>query len=71
MHTSDRDLSTRGMKLAGEGAAERDIHEAQRRADIKTGEAVTATVDSLSIQHRWAIYKSRGISRAWRFANAN
>lgn len=72
MHTNDRDLGSRGMKLEGDGGAERvDVHEAQRLADIKTGETVNAMVDSLSVQHRWAIYKSRGISRGWRFANAN
>lgn len=72
MHTNDRDLGSRGMKLEGEGAAAHlDVHEAQRLADIKTGETVNAMVDSLSIQHRWAICKSRGISRGWRFPNAN
>lgn len=72
MHTNDRDLGSRGMKLQGEGCEERvDPHEAQRLADIRTGETVNAMVDSLSIQHRWAICKSRGISRGWRFPNAN
>ena len=71
MHTNDRDLGSRGMKLEGEGGAERvDPHEAQRLADIRTGETVNAMVDSLTIQHRWAIYKSQGISSAWRFQNA-
>jgi len=71
-HTNDHDLGSRGMKLKGEGGAERvDPNEAQRLADIKAGETVNAMVDSLTIQHRWAIYKSRGISRGWRFNNAN
>lgn len=34
------------------------------------GDAVNAMVDSLAMQHRWAIYKSQGISSTWRFLNA-
>ncbi|WP_312547579.1 hypothetical protein [Massilia sp.] len=71
MHTNDRDLGSRGMRLEGDADPDVGVHEAQRIADIKTGEAVNAMVDSLSIQHRWAIYRSQGISTAWRFQNAN
>lgn len=71
MRTDDRDLGSRGMKLASDAAAERDVHAEQYLADLRIGEAVNAMVDSLSIQHRWAIYRSQGISTAWRFANAN
>lgn len=71
MRTDDRDLGSRGMKLAGEGDSGRDLHESQRLADIKIGEAVNAMVDSLTIQYRWAIYRSQGISTAWRFQGAN
>lgn len=34
------------------------------------GDAVNAMVDSLIMKHRWAIYKSQGISSALRFLNA-
>lgn len=71
MRTDDRDLGAGRMRLAGEGADARDVHEQQRAADIKIGEAVGAMVDSLTIQHRWAIYKSHRISTMWRFANAD
>jgi hypothetical protein len=71
MRTDDRNLSTQGMRLAGDSATERDVHEEQHLADIKMGEAVNAMVDSLTVQHRWAIYRSQRISTAWRFANAN
>jgi hypothetical protein len=59
------------MKLASDATADRDVHAEQHLADIKMGEAVNAMVDSLTIQHRWAIYRSQGISTAWRFGNAN
>ena len=70
MRADDRDLGAAGMKLAGEGIDERDVHERQRAADLKVGEAVNAMVDSLQMRDRWAIYKSQGISSAWRFPNA-
>ena len=69
MRTDDRDLGAGGMKLTGEGANERDLHEQQRAADLKIGEAVNAMVDSLAMRDRWAIYKSQGIASAWRFPN--
>lgn len=71
MRTDDRDLGAGGMKLQGDAAADRDMHAQQRAADLKLGEAVNAMVDSLSAQHRWAICKSQGISRGWRFPNSN
>ncbi len=71
MRVDDRDLGSRGMKLAGEGASDRDVHTEQRLADIKIGESVNAMVDSLSTIHRWAICKSQGIATAWRFGNAD
>jgi len=71
MRTDDRDLSAAGMKLTGGGEDARDIHERQRAADLKVGEAVNAMVESLSMRDRWAIYKSQGISNVWRFPNAD
>lgn len=71
MRVDDRDLGSRGMQLASDAPPEQSVHEAQRLADLKIGEAVNAMVDSLSFQHRWAIYRSQGISTAWRFANAS
>lgn len=70
MRTDDRDLGGSGMRLQSDAVADRNVHDDQRAADMKIGEAVNAMVDSLTIQHRWAIYKSQGISPAWRFQNA-
>jgi hypothetical protein len=71
MRTDDRDLGAGGMKLKGDGADDKDVHEQQLAADMKVGEAVNAMVDSLTALHRWAICKSQGISRGWRFPNAD
>ncbi|KQQ93640.1 hypothetical protein [Massilia sp. Leaf139] len=71
MRTNDRDLSAGGMKLATDAGQEIDVHAAQRAADLKTGEAVGVMIDGLSQLHRWAICKSQGISRGWRFPNAD
>lgn len=71
MRTDDKNLSTQGMKLATDAQADRDVHAEQHLADLRMGESVNAMVDSLSTQHRWAIYRSQRISTVWRFANAN
>lgn len=71
MRTDDRDLGAGGMKLAGDAGPDVSVHDAQRAADIRIGEAVNAMVDSLSMLHRWAICKSQGIATAWRFQNAD
>ena len=71
MRTDDRDLGAGGMKLVSDAAPDVNVHDAQRAADIKIGEAVNAMVDSLAILHRWAIYQSQGIATAWRFQNAD
>jgi hypothetical protein len=70
MRTDDRDLGAGGMKLVGDAEPDISVHEAQRAADLKVGEAVNAMVDSLQQLHRWAICKSQGIATAWRFPNA-
>lgn len=73
MRRDDRDLSVSRMKLRGRGDnepaqyIERDANEEQRQADIKTGEAVNAMIDSLPMSQRWAIYRSQGITTQWRF----
>ena len=71
MRTDDRDLGTGGMKLASDAEPDSNVHDSQRAADMKLGEAVNAMVDSLPALHRWAIYKSQGLSTAWRFPNAD
>lgn len=71
MRTDDRDLGSRGMKLASDATADRDVHAEQYLADLKIGEAVNAMVDSLTVQYRWAIYKSQRLTAVWRFPNAN
>jgi hypothetical protein len=71
MRCDDRDLGAGGMKLAGDAGPDVNVHDAQRAADIKIGEAVNAMVESLVVLHQWAIYKSKGIATAWRFQNAD
>jgi hypothetical protein len=71
MRTDDRDLGAGGMMLKGEFADYQDVNDAQRAADMRIGEAVGAMVDSLTVLHRWAIYKSQRIAAVWRFANAD
>jgi len=71
MRVPDLHLSSKGMKLIGDAPPDATVGEAQYIADLKLGESVNAMVDSLTAQHRWAIYKSQGISTAWRFPNAN
>ncbi len=71
MRSNDRDLGIGGMKLASDALAEINVHDAQRAADLKIGEAVDAMVSSLPQLHRWAIKKSQGIATAWRFPSAD
>lgn len=71
MRTDDRDLGVGGMKLASDAEPDVNVHDAQRAADMKMGEAVNAMVDSLTVMQRAAIYRSQGIATAWRFASLN
>jgi len=71
MRADDRDLGAGGMKLASDVEPDRNVHDSQRAADLKTGEAVSVMIDSLSALHRWAICKSQRISKGWRFPNAD
>jgi hypothetical protein len=71
MRADDRDLGMGGMKLTSDATLDVNVHDAQRTADLKIGEAVNAMVHSLPALHRWAIYKSQGIATAWRFQNAD
>jgi hypothetical protein len=71
MRTDDRDLGVGGMKLASDAAPDVNVHDAQRAADLKVGEAVNAMVDSLTVLQRAAIYKSQSLSTAWRFSSSN
>lgn len=71
MRTDDRDLGAGGMKLASDSIPDIDVHDAQRVADLKTGEAVNAMVGDMPMLHRWAVYKSQGLATVWRFPNAD
>jgi hypothetical protein len=80
MHTDDRDLSVGTMRIdyIQEGprrASPAEIEEArladERRRDMKIGEATGAMIDSLKPIHQWAIYKSVGLSRVYRFDSAD
>ena len=71
MRVPDLHLSPQGMKLISDAPPDATVGEAQYIADLKLGEAVNAMVDSLTVIHRWAVYKSQGISNVWRFPNAN
>jgi hypothetical protein len=71
MRADDRDLGIGGMKLASDAEPDVNVHDAQRAADMKLGEAVNAMVDSLVVLQRAAIYKSQGIATAWRVGASN
>jgi len=71
MRADDRDLGIGGMKLASDAEPDVNVHDAQRAADIKMGEAVNAMIDSLTVLQRAAVYKSQGLATAWRFASSN
>lgn len=71
MRVPDLHLSPQGMKLIGDAPPDATVGEAQYIADLRLGEAVNAMVDSLTVIHRWAVYKSQGISTVWRFPNAS
>ena len=71
MRVPDLHLSGGGMRLISDAPPDATVGEAQYIADLKMGESVNAMVDSLAAIHRWAIYKSQGISSVWRFPNAN
>jgi len=71
MRVDDRDLGSRGMKLESDAEPDMNVHDAQRVADMKMGEAVNAMIDSLTVLQRAAIYKSQGMATAWRFASSN
>lgn len=71
MRLDERDLGAQCMRLPGDAIEHDNVHDAQRAADLKIGEAVGAMVDSLTTIHRWAIYKSQRIATAWRFPNAD
>ena len=71
MRADDRDLGVGGMKLASDAEPDVNVHDAQRLADMRMGEAVNAMVDSLTVLQRAAIYKSQGLATAWRFGGSN
>lgn len=71
MRVDDRDIGIGGMKLATDAEPDVNVHDAQRAADLKMGEAVNAMVDSLTVLQRAAVYKSQGMATAWRFASSN
>jgi hypothetical protein len=80
MHKDDRDLSAGTMRIdylqdVRHRMTPAELLEAQvaeeRRRDMKIGEATGAMIDSLKPLHQWAIYKSVGLSRVWRFDSAD
>lgn len=78
MTVDDRDSGASRMNLHSrdeedkeDGDYRSDPYSEQRKADLKTGEAVNAMVESLTIEHRWAIHKSQGMTTQWRFPNAD
>lgn len=71
MRVDDRDLGSRGMKLESDAEPDVSVHDAQRTADLRMGEAVNAMIDSLTVLQRAAVYKSQGIATVWRFASSN
>lgn len=73
MGDGDRDLGVKTMRgLIGEGDGHgNDSSEAQQAADNRIAAATDAMIDSLSVCHRWAIYKICSIASSWRFPNTD
>lgn len=74
MQQCDRDLGAqtmRGLAGDGDGYGSGDVYEAQRRTDMRIGEATNAQIDNLSRIHYWAIYRACSIATAWKFPNAD
>jgi len=77
MEVNDRDLGYSGVHLQGgaedidPNACDADSYVKQRLADLKTGAATDAMIDSLSRLHVWAIYKAYGIGQVWNFPHAD
>lgn len=70
---SDKDLGAKTMRmLSGNADAYgRDPAEQQQQRDNEIGAATDAMIDSLSMLHRWAIYKLCGLSTVWDFPRAD
>lgn len=72
---ADRDLGAKTMRgLVGDGdgyGSGQTVYDAQQLADSKIAAATDAMIDSLSVLHRWAIYRTCSITSAWRFPNAD
>lgn len=73
MQLYDKDLGAKTMRgLAGEGDGfGGDIHDEQRKNDIKIAEATHAMISSLPQIHQWAIKRACSIARVWNFPNAD
>lgn len=76
MSKDDRDLSAGTMRIdylheSARGLSPDEVEEAriaaERKRDMKIGEATDAMINSLAAHLQWAIYKSYGLSRVWRF----
>jgi hypothetical protein len=70
MSVRNLDLGGRGMKLIGDAVPDATVGEAQYMADLKLGECVNAMVSSLPMVGQWAICKSQGVAKVWRYPNA-
>lgn len=70
MDVRNLDLGSRGMKLAGDAAPDATVDEAQYMSNLKLGECVDAMVSSLPMIGQWAICKSQGVAKVWRYPNA-
>ncbi len=69
MQLYDKDLGAKTMRgLAGEGDGfGGDIHDEQRKNDIKIAEATNAMIISLDLPQQWAIKRAFSIAKVWRF----
>jgi hypothetical protein len=72
MGQSDSDSGIQGQRtLRGDGDGYGNEDTSRMRHANEIAEATDAMIDGLSMVHRWAIYKSRGLATAWRFPNAD
>lgn len=68
MHRDDSDLSTQTMKtLRGEGDGYGSDETKESRRNNEIAEATDAMIRSLTVAHRWAIWKKCGMTTEWEF----
>lgn len=72
MGKSDKDLGAHAQKLLrGDSDGYDGNDNSQQRRDDEIAQATDAMIYSLTIVHRWAIYRKCGIATAWRYQHVD